>query len=306
MFKEYLILEYCEEYYKDLEISYVESFNRKFLSKEDYSKRFKYKNNFSSFLLINKNNQNVIGHIGFKLNYLNKEISGKIAFRFSTFISPKYGGTGLYKHFMDTTKILLVNNFGVKFIFAWPNFINLNSCLKDPNYLNNDPIITWQHRLEASKGFYELEHGYSFENLCDNKLRFETFLKNDNLTFDTYEDLKLILFDRENKKYKLIYKNNSFSIVGESYIDDIFYLSIVFLQDISINTVISKLKSIYKSGNHIVQIWCNPRDRFLQRNLLKVGFLPDGPIFNNGIYELTETKFPFHKYFPSMYNHDAF
>ena len=41
MFKEYLVKEYDDNYYKHLEVSYVESFNRKFLSKEEYSKRFK-------------------------------------------------------------------------------------------------------------------------------------------------------------------------------------------------------------------------------------------------------------------------
>ena len=56
-----------------------ESFKRKFLSKEEYSNRLNMKK-YSSFLLINKNNKNVIGHVGFKLNNLNKEIDGKIAF----------------------------------------------------------------------------------------------------------------------------------------------------------------------------------------------------------------------------------
>ena len=135
MFKEYLVQEYDDNYYQRLEISYEESFNRKFLSKEEYSKRFKYKKKYSSFLLINKKNESLIGHIGFKLNNLNKEIGGKIAFRFSTFIDPKYRGTGIYKFFMDTIKKKLVKKYGVKFIFAWPNFNNLLSLSTNNSYL---------------------------------------------------------------------------------------------------------------------------------------------------------------------------
>jgi len=306
MFKEYLIKEYDDDYYQRLEIAYEESFKRKFLSKEEYSNRFKYEKKYSSFLLINKNNKNVIGHVGFKLNNLNKEIDGKIAFRFSTFIAPEYRGTGIYKFFMDKVKKKLVKYFGVKFIFAWPNFNNLLSCLKDPTYLNQAPIITWQHKLRYCNYKYEIENGYFFENFCDNKTKFTTNENNTNLTCDSYQDIRLILFDRQNKKYKLIHKGNSFSIIGESYLDEIIYLSIVFLQDISINKIISILNSIYKSGNVIVQIWCNPKDRFLQRSIIKSNFLPTGPIFNNGIYELTEKRFPFNNYFPNMYNHDAF
>ena len=58
---------------------------------------------------------------------------------------------------------------------------------------------------------------------------------------------------------------------------------LVFIQDIDIYSIISQLNNVYKSGNHLVQIWCNPKDRTLQHSLLKAGFLPDGPIFNNGI-----------------------
>ena len=91
------------------------------LTKNEYRNRFKLNNEYSSFVLINSENQIIVGHIGFKLNNLNLDIKGKIAFRFSTFISPNYRGTGLYKYFMDMVKKLLIKNFDVKFIFAWPN-----------------------------------------------------------------------------------------------------------------------------------------------------------------------------------------
>ena len=97
-----------------------------------------------------------------------------------------------------------------------------------------------------------------------NKSEFITFENKANLTFESYKDIKLILFDRQNKKYKMIHKGNSFAIIGESISDEVVYLSIVFLQDISIKVILSILNSVYKSGNVIVQIWCNPKDRFLQ------------------------------------------
>ena len=147
---------------------------------------------------------------------------------------------------MDKVK-KIVKYFGVKFIFAWPNFNNLLSCLKDPTYLNQAPIII-EHRLRCGNYKYEIEKGYLFEKLCDNKLNFQVIKNEANLTCDSYKDLRLILFDRNNKKYKLIHKGNSFSIIGESYLDEIIYLSIVFLKDISINSIISILNSIYKSG----------------------------------------------------------
>ena len=40
---------------------------------------------------------------------------------------------------MDIVKKLLINKFDVKFIFAWPNINNLISCLKDIDYLNQNP-----------------------------------------------------------------------------------------------------------------------------------------------------------------------
>ena len=65
----------------------------------------------------------------------------------------------MYKYSYGFNQKNISNNW-VKFIFAWPNFINLKSYLKDPTYLNNYPIITWQHRLKISNYKYEEEDGY--------------------------------------------------------------------------------------------------------------------------------------------------
>ena len=88
-------------------------------------------------------------------------------------------------------------------------------------------------------------------------------------------------------------------------------MSIVLFRGLSIDEIISILNQIYNGQNHnnknnIVQIWCNPNDRFLLVSLLKARFLPNGPVFYNGVYELTNIKFPSNQYCPCMYNHDAF
>lgn len=312
LFDNFEVKQYEEIFYKDLNLSYKESFEIDFLTKNEYRKRFKLNNEYSSFLLINREKQFIVGHIGFKLNNLNFDIKGKIAFRFSTFIAPNYRGTGLYKYFMDIVKTLLIKKFDVKFIFAWPNINNLISCLKDIDYLNQNPIITWQHYLGNKECSYNKQERYLIEDINKSNFKIKFQPNKYDLTFENIEDLKSTLFNRKNKKYKLILNGDYFFIIGESKINNNIYLSVVIFRGMTINSIISILNQIYNGENHnnktncIVQIWCNPKDRFLLGSLLKARFLPNGPIFYNGVYELTRTKFPSNKYFPCMYNHDAF
>ena len=311
LFDKFEIKQYEEIFYEDLNLSYKESFKIDFLTKNEYRKRFKFNNEYSSFLLINRENKIIVGHIGFKLNNLNFDIKGKIAFRFSTFISPNYRGTGLYKFFMDMVKKLLIKKFDVKFIFAWPNINNLISCLKDMDYLNQNPIITWQHDLGNMEYSYSKQDNYLVEHINESDFKIQFRPNKYDLTFENVEDLKTILFNRNNKKYKLILSGYNFLIIGESKIKNKTYLSIVLFRGLSIDEIISILNQIYNGQNHnnknnIVQIWCNPNDRFLLVSLLKARFLPNGPVFYNGVYELTNIKFPSNQYFPCMYNHDAF
>ena len=116
-------------------------------SKDEYEKRFKFGNYFSSFLIFDRKYKKIIGHVGFKINNLNPRIKGRIGFRHSTFIAEEYRGIGVYQYFMNYATEDLKNNFYVKFIFAWPNKINLISCLKDSKYINLNPVITWQLNL---------------------------------------------------------------------------------------------------------------------------------------------------------------
>ena len=306
MFDDFIIKNYEDKYYEDLSSSYLKAFKKNFLSREDYSNRFKNGNIYSSYLLIKKENQSIIGHIGFKLNNLNSKNKGKVAFRYSTFISSSYRGTGLYRYFMDQIKGLLIKDFKVEIIFAWPNINNLISCLRDSDYFNQFPIITWQHKLRKNNFSYVNLKQYKIDDFCEHKLKFKVINSERKLTLDSVEDLKKILFDRVNKKYKIIYTEKNYSIIGESTIADINYLSIVFIQGFNIYDLLSILNDIYKGDNYIVQIWCDPQNRDLQGSLLKSKFLPDGPIFYNGIYYLSEKIFKSENYFPSMYNHDAF
>lgn len=306
MHKNFSIEQYKEKYFDDLKISYQNVFRRNFLSKENYKRRFKYNGKYTSFLLINNDNKTIQGHIGFKVSNSNLKIKGKIAFRYSTFISLEYRGLGVYKYFMDQTKELLLQKFEVHFIFAWPNTNNLISCLRDEDYLNQYPIITWQHYLGNADYIYRYYSDYIFEDLCKNNKKFKLLADENRLTIETFEDLKEILFDRDNKKYKIIYKENDFAFIGESIFDNRIYLSIVLIQGINLDLIISILNHFYKQQNVVIQIWCNPKDRILQKNLLKSKFIPNGPVFYNGIYELTNNKFVSQEFFPSMYNHDAF
>ena len=52
MFEDFQIKQYLDKYYEELKIAYEDSFYKDFLSKENYSKRFKYEKNYASFLLI--------------------------------------------------------------------------------------------------------------------------------------------------------------------------------------------------------------------------------------------------------------
>ena len=122
--------------YDNLKDAYKEAFNREFLEKDQYERRFKSGKYFSS-LILEKKTQKIVGHTGFKISNLNPKIKGKIGFRYSTFIAKDFRGNGIYSYLMNYASKELKINFNVKFIFAWPNKINLISCLKDSKYINS-------------------------------------------------------------------------------------------------------------------------------------------------------------------------
>lgn len=299
------IIKYEDIYFDQLKKAYELSFNKKFFSKDIYKLRFKYNNIYSSYLLIDSNKK-IVGHLGFRIHLLNNNSKNKIAFRFSTFIIPSYRGSGFYLKMMEFVKIDLKEKFEVDFIYAWPNKINLLSCLKDKDYINLNPILTWQHVLE-DKFVKENSQNIKYDFLHETDLNLE-FKTNDNqLTFDSKDKLISILKDRFNKTYKIIYLNSKkFAIVGITYIDNKEYLSIVINNNLEVSAILNKLSQIHKNKNTIIQCWCFHEDYNLLRQLIKNNFNANGPIFYNGIYSLNNKKFPLNRYFPNMYNHDAF
>ena len=297
---------YKSEYFNNLRDSYEESFNKKFISQEVYERRFIYGLRFSSYILISKDSE-VVGHIGLRIHNLNSKENYKIAFRFSTFLIPALRGSGIYQRFMDYVKNDLKVNFGIDFIYAWPNRINLNSCLKDVDYINLNPIITWEHKLGNDEYKYSREEFFEYKKL--DFIQFESTISENqfSLTKELENNFHLLFKDRTDKKYKIISSNNSnFAILGISFINNKQLISIVFNKGLKIEYIINVLNMQYGNFQSIVQSWCFYRNKKLLRELLKCNFSDNGPVFYNGVYELGDIKFPLNDYFPSMYNHDAF
>ena len=311
MFNENFDLKQYESFdYDNLKHAYKEAFNREFLEKDHYERRFKAGKYFSSFLILERKTQKIVGHTGFKISNLNPKIKGKIAFRYSTFIAKDFRGNGIYSYLMNYACKELKINFNVKFIFAWPNKINLISCLKDSKYINLDPIITWQLNLDdfIQKVNWKNELpniNYTFISLKDSKFDFDISHRENYLTYESSNDLKSILFERDNKKYFYIAYENMYSIIGYSILNKTKYLSIILNRGFEINLLLSIIKLYFKGNNFIVQLWCDKSDRYLLRSILKENFIPNGPIFFNGVYELTGDEFP-KELLIAMYNHDAF
>ena len=303
----YIVESYDQLFFNELKIIYEDVFKRKFLEKEAYNKRFRFNGKYSSYLLIEKNTKKIKGHIGFKIYNFNEKYGGLIAFRYSTFILDEIRGKGIYQSFFNEIKKIIRNEFKLKYIFAWPNTANLISCLKDKDYINLNPILTWQHKLgttnyrSISKADYEIFNFVSF-----NDLPFLNICKARNLTNQSLEELNNIFFNRDNKRYIVLKHFQFFSIIGISIFQEIKYLSIVINEGLDIEFIISTLNDNFNTGEVIIQLWCDPKEKKLLREIMKANFKPDGPIFYNGVYELTSQKFPVNSLYPKMFNHDAF
>lgn len=304
--RSYKIINYTSDYFTKLKLSYEQSFNKIFITKELYERRFYYKDKYSSYLLISKDYE-VMGHIGFRIHNFNNNLNSKIAFRFSTFLINSLRGSGIYLELMDHVKNDLKVKFNIDFIFAWPNRVNLISCLKDSDYINLNPIITWQHQLGNKEYNYTKEDNFIYKNLDLTNLDNEVNPKKFVLTKESKNNFKTLFKDRDNKKYKIIkVSKNKYAILGISIIKNRQFISIVLNNDLNINFIINVLNMYYKNSSTFVQCWCFHNDKDLLRQLLKSNFQDNGPVFYNGFYKLKEVKFTLNDYYPSMYNHDAF
>ena len=304
--KNFKIISYKSSYFNKLKISYENSFNKLFISQALYEQRFSYHKTYSSYLLIS-NKDKVVGHIGFRIHNSNIGNLCKIAFRFSTFIIPSFRGGGMYLEFMNYVKNDLKNKFNVMYIYAWPNKINLLSCLKDENYINLNPIITWQHKLGNEKTSYEEEKIFKYKTIDFTNFDHIINKKEFGLTVDNLHDYKYLFVNRDNKEYKVIsVEKNKYAILGISNIENKELISIIVNNELEIKFILNVLNMFHKYKKSLVQCWCFYKDRNLLRQLIKSNFKEDGPIFYNGVYELTHNRFPVNDYFPHMYNHDAF
>ena len=290
---------YNSSFYEKLSESYVLAFKKNFLKKNIYESRFKFKNKYSSIVLLNKNEDKILGHIGFRIHLANPSICNFIAFRFSTFIDSSLKGKGIYQEMMKYASDFLKNEFKVDLIYSWPNKINLISCLKDPKYINLSPINTWQ------KEIFCIDVPKKTEPIQLSDLN---IIKN-NLTKDNLENFKKFFLERENKKY-FFFKyplTGEILILGKSEINNNNFFSVISSDYYSIQWILDIVKSLgEKSKKNYVQLWCNYNDNENLRFVLKNGFEPNGPVFNRGIYILNQTNNFNIDLFPSMYHHDAF
>lgn len=291
---------YKSSYYDKLSYSYKLAFKKNFLNRKIYESRFNFKNKFTSIVLLNKNESEILAHIGFRIHVGNPKICRFIAFRFSTFIDHSLRGKGIYQEMMKYAENFLKTEFEVDIIYSWPNKINLISCLKDPKYKNLPPINTWQKEITCLNDFHSNIEQISIEELS----KIDNQLTNDNL-----ESLKKFFTNREDKKYLFFKdpKTKNDLILGKSEINNIIFFSILSCDLRSLPLTLDIIRGLgSKSQKNYLQLWCNFDDYENLRIILKNGFEPTGPIFNRGIYILDKKNISDIYAFPSMYHHDAF
>ncbi len=290
---------YNSSYYDKLCFSYKIAFKRDFLDKKVYESRFKFKNRYTSLVLLNKNESEVLAHVGFRVHKANPKICKFIAFRFSTFVNKSLRGQGVYQEMMRYADDFLKNVFKVDLIYAWPNKINLISCLKDKKYQNLPLINTWQKEIFCVNDFNE----------NNDYIKLKKISKIDNqLTNDDLEITNNLFTNRENKKYyHLLDPKGNNLILGKSKFNECIYFSLLHYNFESLSWILNIIERLgSKSYKNYVQLWCNYNEYENLRMILKNGFEPNGPCFNRGVYILNEKNVSNIYAFPSMYHHDAF
>tara|TARA_Y100001933_G_scaffold191440_1_gene190763 strand:+ start:1161 stop:2063 length:903 start_codon:yes stop_codon:yes gene_type:complete len=295
----YNLKPYNPSYYDKLCCSYKTIFKRNFLDKKVYESRFKYNNRYTSIVLLDKNDSEILGHLGFRVHKANPNICRFIAFRFSTFVNKSLRGKGAYQEMMKFAEDFLKKEFKVDLIYSWPNKINLISCLKDPEYQNLPIINTWQKEIFCAGEYNDYNIYNKFENIDKVK---------NQLTNDDLEITKNLFTNRENKNYyKLLDPKGNLLILGESKLNQDIYFSLLHYNFDSLSWILNLIKKLgSKSCKNFVQLWCDYNEYANLRTILKSGFEPNGPTFNRGVYILDRKNVSNIYAFPSMYHHDAF
>ena len=311
--------------YKDIDeiaYHYKNAFGRT-ITIDQYVKTFLDNQIFHSQIAINNSNE-IIGHIGVSQHPIKGLKEQKIGFRFSTFIDEKYRGKGIYQNLMNSTLDYLKES-DISILYAWPNRINLVSCLKDNNYHPLFPQTTFEYSFKINSGKNKQDYEqYSIDILNNSNIKYNNLDELNLLYSNLYESIveynKNSLEKRLTRNNKVTYcviKKNSkiISFLGfqEDKNEDIYCAIHLNLIDLTkLKDILSELvNSIWQSKKQIkCQMWLSEKNREGIRNAIKSGMIESGPIFYRGFYITNKlNKLDFPEEFitkTSMLNHDAF
>ena len=307
---------------EEITYHYKNAFGRE-ITIDQYIKTFLDNQIFHSQIAKNDSNE-IVGHIGISQHPLKGLKEKKIAFRFSTFINEKYRGKGLYQKLMNSTlDYLKVSN--ISLLYAWPNKINLLSCLKDNNFHPLFPQTTFEYSFSINfeknsqnTDAYSIDifNNSNFQiNKLNNLCLLYSSLYESIVDYDT-DSLKKRL-TRNNKVIYCLIKKNSKIVSFLGFQEDQFesiYCALHFNQIdfFQLKIILSDLvNSIWKNKKQIkCQMWISQKNRSEIRNAIKSGMIENGPIFYRGFYitnKLNKLDFPEELLTKtSMLNHDAF
>ena len=290
---------------------------------DQYVKTFLDNQIFHSQIATNYSNE-IIGHIGVSQHPIKGLKEKKIGFRFSTFIDEKYRGKGIYQNLMNST-LEYLKETEISILYAWPNKINLVSCLKDNNYHPLFPQTTFEYSFKINSGKNKQDYEqYSIDILNNSNIKYNNLDELNLLYSNLYESIveynKNSLEKRLTRNNKVTYcviKKNSkiISFLGfqEDKNEDIYCAIHLNLIDLTkLKDILSELvNSIWQSKKQIkCQMWLSEKNREGIRNAIKSGMIESGPIFYRGFYITNKlNKLDFPEEFitkTSMLNHDAF
>tara|TARA_B100000700_G_C15053850_1_gene861770 strand:- start:3183 stop:4139 length:957 start_codon:yes stop_codon:yes gene_type:complete len=303
----------------------IDSYENNFglqISKDQYDLTFITNQDMMSHAAFDHNGY-VLGHIGIYVGTL-KGNNKKIGFRFSTFVDKQERGSGLYNKIMDEVLFSLKEN-NIPILYAWPNPINLVSCLKDNRYNPLPPQNTFEYRQNINEvklntiktnNFKLIRKADMNEGLIISIL--DTYSKNfESLQSYTHKSMKNRLIRNQKVKYCISIENSEVkALIGLKELSkDSIYCAIHindFAFDELINSTSNLIKSTFRDKKEIVfQSWIHHENRNGIRNAIKSGFRESIPIFNRGFYivnneDIKNTPLISCLSKSSMLDHDAF
>ncbi|MBJ13702.1 MAG: hypothetical protein CMG62_11615 [Candidatus Marinimicrobia bacterium] len=282
---------------KYIQSLYHEVFKKK-LSSKYYIWQYKHKKKFFSYIV--KENNQIIGHVGFSIKSIN--FDDKIvncAFRHTSMVANTFRNKGIYTQLMSyASKQLKKEN--ISFVLAWPNNLNLQSSNNHKNFNFMKSFKTYNLKLNFKK------------NVDTNfiKKRFSNINKIKKINFNQIENIyeknnqwfiiknKSYLLKRyvkhPNSKNYFFYsftdKDKFCLIIFRYYNDDLNYINIVEYFSNDLNFGISKFIDYFRNHSCVIQVW-NCRYNNLSHSFLKyLSFKISNPNFNIGFYPLCIKK----------------